>query len=73
LILAVAAVLDPRKLDDVLVDVVRVGKDTDTNGAVAGGLLGARDGIEGIPEMWREVLQFDKEFTRIALELIGKD
>jgi ADP-ribosylglycohydrolase len=41
LTLAVAAVLDPRPLPDVLVDIVRLVRDTDTNGAVAGGLLGA--------------------------------
>jgi ADP-ribosylglycohydrolase len=69
LTLAVAAVLDPRSLEDVLVDVVRVGRDTDTNGAVAGGLLGARDGVEGVPERWRELLQFGDEFASIALEL----
>lgn len=69
LILAVAAVLDERTLEDVLVDVVRIGKDTDTNGAVAGGLLGARDGLEGIPQRWIDMLQFGDEFRGIALEL----
>lgn len=65
--LGVAAVLDGRRsLEDVLVDVVRVGKDTDTNGAVAGGLLGARDGEEGIPRAWVEVLQFGGEFRDVA-------
>lgn len=60
---AIAAVLDERGLEDVLVDVVRIGGDTDTNGAIAGGLLGARDGLEeGIPERWLDVLQFRKEF-----------
>ncbi|KAL2207935.1 ADP-ribosylglycohydrolase [Sarocladium strictum] len=69
LTLGIAAVLDTRSFDDVLVDVVRIGKDTDTNGAVAGGLLGARDGVEAIPEAWREIIQFGKEFYDIALEL----
>ena len=69
LILAVAAVLDPRSFEDVVVDVVRVGHDTDTNGAIAGGLLGSRDGVEAIPDDWREVLQFADEFRAIALEL----
>lgn len=69
LTLAIAAVLDTRSFEDVLVDVVRIGKDTDTNGAVAGGLLGARDGVEAIPKKWREIIQFGKEFYEIALEL----
>jgi ADP-ribosylglycohydrolase len=69
LTIAVAALVDPRPLEDVLVDVARIGKDTDTNGAIAGGLLGARDGVEGIPERWREKLQFGKEFEE-AVDVI---
>jgi ADP-ribosylglycohydrolase len=41
--MAVAAVLDPRPLPDVAIDIVRIGNDTDTNAAIAGGLLGIRD------------------------------
>jgi ADP-ribosylglycohydrolase len=63
LTLAVAAVVDPRPSEEVLVDVVRFGHDTDTNGAIAGGLLGARDGVDAIPPRWREVLQFGNEFA----------
>jgi len=66
LTIAVAALFDPRPLEDVLVDVVRFGKDTDTNGAIAGGLLGARDGVGAIPERWREKLQFGKEFIDVV-------
>lgn len=70
--LAVAAVLDFRPLAEVLVDVVRVGKDTDTNGAIAGGLLGARDGIDSLPSHWRETpLQFADEFERLVDELLS--
>jgi ADP-ribosyl-[dinitrogen reductase] hydrolase len=36
--------------------VVGLGGDTDTNAAVAGALLGARDGIEGLPTAWLERL-----------------
>lgn len=68
--LAVAAVLDNRSFEDVLVDVVRVGCDTDTNAAVAGGLLGARDGEDAIPWRWRNKLQFAGEFREVAVELI---
>src|SRR5207253_244084 len=64
--LAVAAVLDQRALVEVLVDIVRVGRDTDTNAAIAGGLLGARDGASGIPEAWLTRLQFEAEFTAAA-------
>lgn len=64
--LAVAAVLDPRPLPDVLIDIVRIGNDTDSNGAIAGGLLGARDGAEAIPPQWMDVLQFADEFRAAA-------
>jgi ADP-ribosylglycohydrolase len=69
LILAVAAAADPRPFVDVLVDVVRVGRDTDTNGAIAGGLLGARDGAAAIPAHWVQRLQFRDEFRSGATRL----
>ena len=34
--------------------IIEVGGDTDTNGAIAGALLGARFGLEAIPWRWRE-------------------
>jgi len=42
-----------QSLEDGVVDSVRQGGDTDTNAAVAGALLGAVHGIEGIPVQWR--------------------
>lgn len=71
LILAVAAVLDPRPFPDVVIDVVRVGRDTDTNAAIAGGLLGVRDGVDAIPSAWVAKLQFAAEFTAAAGRLAG--
>lgn len=71
LTLAVAAVLDDkRSLDRVLVDVVRVGMDTDTNAAIAGGLLGARDGEEAVLDEWKVLLQFGPEFRRLVDQLL---
>lgn len=64
--LAVAAILDPRPLSEVLIDIVRIGNDTDTNAAIAGGLLGARDSASAIPPRWRALLQFGDEFTESA-------
>ncbi|GAB3842830.1 ADP-ribosylglycohydrolase family protein [Dactylosporangium cerinum] len=64
--LAVAAVLDARPLVDVLVDIVRIGNDTDTNAAIAGGLLGVRDGASAIPTEWLSLLQFADEFITAA-------
>jgi ADP-ribosylglycohydrolase len=50
------AVFNATSYVDGLEHVVRLGGDTDTYGAIAGGLLGAYYGIEGIPKEWREVL-----------------
>jgi ADP-ribosylglycohydrolase len=71
--LAIAAVLDTRGLEDIVVDVVRIGWDTDTNGAIAGGILGARDGVTAIPPQWRSVLQFGREFEKTALSILEKN
>jgi ADP-ribosylglycohydrolase len=40
--------------EEALIDVVSEGGDTDTNGAVAGAVLGARFGAAAIPRRWRE-------------------
>lgn len=70
LTLAVAAVLDKRRLDQVLVDIVRLGRDTDTNAAIAGGFLGARDGEEAVFDEWKDLLQFGPEFCRLADQIL---
>lgn len=69
LTIGIAALMDPRPLEDTIIDVVRIGRDTDTNAAIAGGLLGARDGEKAVPERWREKLQFAKEFEDIVNEI----
>ena len=70
LILAVAAVRDPRSFEEIAVDVVRIGGDTDTNAAIAGGLVGIRDGAGAIPDRWLDRLQFRDEF-RAAADLLA--
>lgn len=54
---ALWATLRAKDFRDGLTMVARIGGDTDTNGAVAGGLLGAKFGIQGIPEEWQKVLK----------------
>ncbi|GAB6899549.1 ADP-ribosylglycohydrolase family protein [Kineosporia succinea] len=71
LALAVAALVDPRPAVDSLVDVTRLGGDTDTNGAIAGGLLGARDGTAAWPATWVSKLQFAAEFEEAADALVN--
>jgi ADP-ribosylglycohydrolase len=67
--IAIAAVLDKRDFEEVLIDVVRLGGDTDTNGAIAGGLLGARDGVSEIPDRWKRVLEYREEFVNACHQL----
>ena len=49
--------------------VVSLGGDTDTNAAVAGALLGARDGANGLPARWLERLR-DAEAIRADAEAL---
>ena len=45
-----------RGLEDALVYLAQAGGDTDTNAAVAGALLGARDGETAIPQRWMDLI-----------------
>jgi ADP-ribosyl-[dinitrogen reductase] hydrolase len=54
---ALLSLRDAASFESGLIDVVNLGGDTDTNGAVAGALLGARFGPDGIPERWRRALR----------------
>lgn len=48
---------DPtRHLGDALDTAIRIGDDTDTVAAIAGGLLGARWGAASVPQLWRTTL-----------------
>ncbi|KAF2010723.1 ADP-ribosylglycohydrolase family protein [Aaosphaeria arxii CBS 175.79] len=68
--LSIAALFDGRSFEDVVVDVTRLGGDTDTNGAIVGGMLGAKVGIEGIPDRWVRKLQFRDEFEAAVRYLV---
>ncbi|AKQ67062.1 ADP-ribosylglycohydrolase [Myxococcus hansupus] len=43
--------------EQVVKSAVRLGRDTDTTAAVAGGIAGLIHGVEGIPSRWREALR----------------
>jgi ADP-ribosyl-[dinitrogen reductase] hydrolase len=55
---AIWALLQPAPFEATLVEVVNLGDDADTAGAVAGGLLGVRDGAAAIPARWIERLEY---------------
>ena len=56
---------------DAVVSVVSVGGDTDTNGAVAGAVLGARYGASAIPERWLACVPERDRVERLADALLG--
>lgn len=51
-------------LEEALIDVVNLGGDADTTGAILGALAGAHYGIEAIPDRWLDQLQ-----NRAAIDL----
>lgn len=65
------ALLQRRPLEDVLVDVVNLGGDADTTGAVAGGLLGVRDGAEAVPRRWVDALEYRDTLLALARQLLA--
>ncbi len=50
---------------------VYLGEDTDTNGAIAGGLLGSRDGVNQIPARWLDLLQAKTEMNKLGIALLA--
>jgi ADP-ribosylglycohydrolase len=48
--------LHARNLEEGIVDTIMRGGDTDTNGAIAGALLGAVHGRKGVPPRWVQTL-----------------
>jgi len=69
--IAFAAVLGGEPFEEALIQVVNKGGDADTNGAVAGALLGARDGYESLPQRWREGLAEASKVMDLADSLWG--
>ncbi len=56
---------------DALAAVVAVGGDTDTNGAVAGAVLGARYGASAIPQQWLDCIPQRERLERLADALVS--
>lgn len=57
--------------EDALVEVVSCGGDTDTNGAVAGAVLGARYGKSAIPTRWLECVPESDKIEDLGMRLGG--
>ncbi len=66
------ALHDAFRADDAeaaIVTAVNRGGDTDTIGAVAGAVAGARFGAQGLPERWLETIDEQEELASLAAEL----
>ncbi|MGH7658284.1 MAG: ADP-ribosylglycohydrolase family protein, partial [Gemmatimonadales bacterium] len=59
------------KLERGLVWIANAGGDTDTNAAVAGALLGARDGEDAIPARWLAAVRDTDHLAGLAEGLLG--
>ncbi|MGH7546747.1 MAG: ADP-ribosylglycohydrolase family protein [Gemmatimonadales bacterium] len=59
-------------LEDALIFLAEAGGDTDTNAAVAGALLGARDGEAGIPPRWLDQLGAAHGVSQLAERLVRR-
>jgi len=57
---------------DALPWVIRQGGDTDTNGAIVGALIGARDGVSAIPKEWRECVSQGDRILQAGRQLFQR-
>ena len=57
--------------EDALIKVVSAGGDTDTNGAVAGAVLGARYGADSIPQRWLDCVPQRVRLEDLSLKLLN--
>jgi ADP-ribosyl-[dinitrogen reductase] hydrolase len=58
--------------EDVVKAAVALGHDTDTTAAVAGGIAGLREGVQGIPERWRRALRGQELLAPLVKELLAR-
>jgi ADP-ribosyl-[dinitrogen reductase] hydrolase len=68
---AVRILLESGGFADAVITAVNLGGDTDTVGAVTGGLAGAAWGLGSIPEEWLATLQDSGTLCGIGQELVS--
>lgn len=66
---AVARVSEASNAEEAIVSAVSTGGDTDTRGAVAGALAGARWGLEALPEHWMRTCDATKVACQIGCSI----
>lgn len=70
---AVAGLIDAERegLETTLISIANRGGDADTNAAIAGGLLGARQGAAAVPDRWVNRLEQRTRITNLAAQFAG--
>lgn len=66
---AIYCALHARSFREGVIDAVKLGGDSDTRGAIAGAILGARFGLEGIPDEYKAGLHRFDDLARLDHEL----
>lgn len=67
-----AALFSGLGAEDAIVASVMLGGDTDTNAAIVGGLVGARDGHAALPPRWLDRLTAADELRRLGAVLLAR-
>ena len=70
--IAFSALGSATSVEEGLIEVISSGGDTDTNGCVAGALLGAKLGKNQVPDRWLSKLQAAPELSSLASSLYGQ-
>ena len=68
---AVWAIQQDATFEEVIVALVNRGDDTDTTGAIAGGLVGVLQGVEAIPSRWRRKLEYHDRLAAAVPHLLA--
>ena len=71
--IALWGLLQYDSFEDGMLAVIRLGGDTDTNGACYGQLAGAYYGFDAIPDEWKQEIYLSDEITSIADRLLDMD
>ena len=69
---AVWAIQQPDSFENVLVALVNRGDDSDTTGAIAGGLLGVMHGAGAIPLRWLDRLEYGHAMIRASTRVVER-
>jgi ADP-ribosylglycohydrolase len=65
-------VMQAGSYEQVVKAAIALGRDTDTTACIAGGIAGLRDGVEAIPQRWREALRGREMVEPLLVQLLQR-